>query len=370
MNSVIEEHASIRFRAEVPLGRAFDEAFVEENANAVAATNETESPDRAFFDKPLHGDILRVAAHLESQAEPDPGALHRAQNAITIFERGCHRLLQQDGLARLYCRHAEIGVSVRFTGDDDAVYIRSPDNVFEVRRVGNIKGCGVLFAAFLVIVPARDQLRIVEVLDAVRISVDVPMRKRKNADSQSASHVAYSSETLFSCLHGFSAGPTLPEKQDDSRILDINPDRALFDFGGVGGDAGAKSVLHLSSFDVDLPGMIRAGDHIPFHISLAERPVPMRTLVIQAVVFAIHIKKRVLAVICPNDSRLAWRKAIRLDCFHERHSPANPSSYAKMSVIASRFAVTTWRSCPNFSSLRSSLRRDVWRANGVVVNRT
>jgi hypothetical protein len=79
-------------------------------------------------------------------------------------------------------------VLVGLAGDDDTFDVGVVQCVFEVGRIGDAEGIGVLLSAPGVVVPAGDEFRVVEVFDLVRVGVDVSVREREYADSDLARH--------------------------------------------------------------------------------------------------------------------------------------------------------------------------------------
>ena len=121
VDGVVEIHADVGDRVEVPFGRARGKAGIEQHRDAMSPANNRDLAHCAALHQGFDFAIDRILAHLKGHAELDARVVHRVDDSVAIFEGGGHGFLKQDVFARL-CGHLRVvRMPVGLDADHDRV---------------------------------------------------------------------------------------------------------------------------------------------------------------------------------------------------------------------------------------------------------
>ena len=157
--------------------------LVQQHVNGMTPPDHGHLAQRAFIKQRLHLLVNWIAAHLITHAEFDARAVHGIDDGIAIFQRQRHWFLQQDVFARLRRSDHMPGVLICRAGDKNRVDISARQQLIEVGQPIEPKFGSMSLPALVIIIPAGDDLRVIEIGNDPTIGQHMPMREADDAQA-------------------------------------------------------------------------------------------------------------------------------------------------------------------------------------------
>ena len=182
VGGVVEKHAHVRHRVDVPTRWAVEKGGIKQDTDRVPPSHHGDLAHHAAVYQFLDPYVDRVVPHLKAHAELDPVLVYRFDDPIAVCQRRRHGLLQQDVLA-CRCRPLdERCVTVGLHGHDHGIDPGIVDHVICVRAVFQAVLLRRLLPTLGIVIPGSDEFHVIKAAHYLTVHVRVSVRVTKDAN--------------------------------------------------------------------------------------------------------------------------------------------------------------------------------------------